>query len=71
MPSKEIPDNKNSNRKRTLILVVSIHIIISCVKENSGCGQVRVSLQVMKSSSTTHGTAASTREFMKHASNLE
>ncbi len=37
----------------------------------NGCGQIRVSLQVMKSTSTTHGissSAASTREFMKHAS---
>ncbi len=39
--------------------------------ENSGCGQIRVSLQVMKRSSTTHwisSSAASTREFMKHTS---
>ena len=36
-------------------------INISGVKENSGCGQVTVLLQVMKSSSTTHGP-------QKHAS---
>ncbi len=39
------------------------------MNENSGRGQIRELLQVMKSSSTTHGissSAASTREFMKH-----
>ncbi len=39
-------------------------------QEYSGCGQIRVLLQVMECPSMTHETsssAASTREFMKHA----
>ncbi len=69
----EIFQTRSSYERRHLHLDIIQQCLhnISCVKEDSGCGQIRVFLQVMESPSTTHeisSSAASTREFMKHAS---
>ncbi len=72
-PSEEIPDKRQLYGRSHLHLnntQLYLHNIL-CVNGSCGCGQIKVSLQVMKRSSMTHGissSAASKREIKKHAS---